>query len=106
MLEVYFIFICLFLLLLFLFYKSDIIYCIYFRSILTGLYPPTNGTATIYGNNIRTDMDEIRKSMGMCPQHNVLFEKWVYLLIKVICLFISWKFSVISQLIPTSFKNH
>uniref|UniRef100_A0A2R5LC21 Putative lipid exporter abca1 n=1 Tax=Ornithodoros turicata TaxID=34597 RepID=A0A2R5LC21_9ACAR len=44
-------------------------------SILTGLYPPTSGTAEIYGMDIRTDMDTIRHSLGTCPQFNVLFEK-------------------------------
>uniref|UniRef100_A0A3P9LUM4 P-type phospholipid transporter n=1 Tax=Oryzias latipes TaxID=8090 RepID=A0A3P9LUM4_ORYLA len=43
-------------------------------SILTGLFPPTCGTATIYGKDIRTDMDSIRLSLGMCPQHNILFQ--------------------------------
>ncbi|KAK2567067.1 ATP-binding cassette sub-family A member 2 [Acropora cervicornis] len=41
-------------------------------SILTGLFPPTEGTAYIYGCDIRMDMDKIRRSLGMCPQHNVL----------------------------------
>ncbi|NXL70257.1 ABCA1 protein, partial [Leptocoma aspasia] len=43
-------------------------------SILTGLLPPTSGTAYILGWDIRTDIDSIRKSVGMCPQHNVLFD--------------------------------
>uniref|UniRef100_A0A8C5BGX3 ATP-binding cassette, sub-family A (ABC1), member 4b n=1 Tax=Gadus morhua TaxID=8049 RepID=A0A8C5BGX3_GADMO len=42
-------------------------------SILTGLYPPTSGTAFINGRDIRTEMDEIRTSLGMCPQHNILY---------------------------------
>ncbi|XP_025920538.1 ATP-binding cassette sub-family A member 7 [Apteryx rowi] len=42
-------------------------------SILTGLMPPTSGTAYILGWDIRSDIDSIRKTMGMCPQHNVLF---------------------------------
>uniref|UniRef100_A0A8C5A380 ABC transporter domain-containing protein n=1 Tax=Gadus morhua TaxID=8049 RepID=A0A8C5A380_GADMO len=42
-------------------------------SILTGLFPPTSGTALIHGLDIHTDMDAIRKHLGMCPQHNVLF---------------------------------
>uniref|UniRef100_A0A3P8YQ17 ABC transporter domain-containing protein n=1 Tax=Esox lucius TaxID=8010 RepID=A0A3P8YQ17_ESOLU len=42
-------------------------------SILTGLFAPTSGTAIINGYDIRTDMDTIRKHLGMCPQHNVLF---------------------------------
>ncbi|KAM6369110.1 LOW QUALITY PROTEIN: phospholipid-transporting ATPase ABCA7 [Pluvialis apricaria] len=43
-------------------------------SILTGLLPPTSGTAYILGWDIRSDIDSIRKTMGMCPQHNVLFD--------------------------------
>nr|KAG5700800.1 hypothetical protein BaRGS_035003 [Batillaria attramentaria] len=43
-------------------------------SILTGLFPPTSGTAFIYGKDIQTSIDEIRQSLGMCPQHNVLFD--------------------------------
>ncbi|XP_030259951.1 retinal-specific phospholipid-transporting ATPase ABCA4-like isoform X1 [Sparus aurata] len=43
-------------------------------SILTGLFPPTSGTAYIYGRDIKTDMDIIRSSMGMCPQYNILFK--------------------------------
>ncbi|KAL3870668.1 hypothetical protein ACJMK2_038713 [Sinanodonta woodiana] len=44
-------------------------------SILTGMYPPSSGSAIIYGLDIRTDMDTIRQSLGMCPQHSVLFNK-------------------------------
>ncbi|XP_014662041.1 PREDICTED: LOW QUALITY PROTEIN: ATP-binding cassette sub-family A member 1-like [Priapulus caudatus] len=44
-------------------------------SILTGLYVPTSGTAFIHGHDIMTSMDDIRKSLGMCPQHNVLFDQ-------------------------------
>ncbi|KAK3577511.1 hypothetical protein CHS0354_026468 [Potamilus streckersoni] len=44
-------------------------------SILTGLFPPTSGSATIYGHDIRMDMEVIRQGLGMCPQHNVLFDK-------------------------------
>ncbi|NWJ10124.1 ABCA1 protein, partial [Crypturellus undulatus] len=43
-------------------------------SILTGLLPPTSGTAYIQGWDIRSDMDSIRRTMGTCPQHNVLFD--------------------------------
>ncbi|CAI9718098.1 ATP-binding cassette sub-family A member 2-like isoform X2 [Octopus vulgaris] len=44
-------------------------------SILTGFFPPTSGYAMVYGHDIRTNMDVIRKDLGMCPQHNVLFDK-------------------------------
>ncbi|XP_078506456.1 retinal-specific phospholipid-transporting ATPase ABCA4 [Lissotriton helveticus] len=42
-------------------------------SIITGLYPPTSGTVFVRGRDIQTHMDTIRQSLGMCPQHNVLF---------------------------------
>ncbi|XP_041861136.1 phospholipid-transporting ATPase ABCA1 isoform X2 [Melanotaenia boesemani] len=43
-------------------------------SVLTGLFPPTSGTVYIKGLDIRYDMDIIRKTLGVCPQHNVLFD--------------------------------
>ncbi|XP_051505257.1 phospholipid-transporting ATPase ABCA1b isoform X2 [Myxocyprinus asiaticus] len=42
-------------------------------SILTGLFPPTSGTAYIMGRDIRSELSSIRQSLGVCPQHNVLF---------------------------------
>ncbi|XP_060113052.1 glucosylceramide transporter ABCA12 [Heteronotia binoei] len=42
-------------------------------SILTGLFPASSGTIFVYGKDIRTDQDTIRKDMGICMQHNVLF---------------------------------
>lgn len=44
------------------------------RSILTGLFPPTSGTVYVKGMDIRTDMDWIRRTLGVCPQHNILFD--------------------------------
>lgn len=43
-------------------------------SVLTGLFEPTAGTAHIYGLSIKRHMDMIRQSLGMCPQHNILFD--------------------------------
>ncbi|XP_029285305.1 LOW QUALITY PROTEIN: ATP-binding cassette sub-family A member 1 [Cottoperca gobio] len=43
-------------------------------SVLTGLFPPTSGTVYIRGLDIRHDMDIIRRTLGVCPQHNVLFD--------------------------------
>ncbi|KAF3819618.1 hypothetical protein GH733_015127 [Mirounga leonina] len=42
-------------------------------SILTGLLPPTAGTVLIGGKDIETSLDAVRQSLGMCPQHNILF---------------------------------
>ena len=44
-------------------------------SMLTGLFPASSGTAHINGKSIITDMDAIRESLGLCPQHNVLFDR-------------------------------
>ena len=44
-------------------------------SILTGLFPPSSGTAYVAGYDIRTDIGKVREGLGICPQHNVLFEK-------------------------------
>lgn len=49
--------------------------CLFDRSVLTGLFPPTSGTVYIKGLDIRSDMEIIRKTLGVCPQHNVLFDK-------------------------------
>ncbi|XP_039584511.1 ATP-binding cassette sub-family A member 12 [Passer montanus] len=42
-------------------------------SILTGLFPTSSGTIIVYGKDIRTDQEVIRKNMGVCMQHDVLF---------------------------------
>ncbi|KAM9795719.1 phospholipid-transporting ATPase ABCA1 isoform 1-T1 [Syngnathus typhle] len=43
-------------------------------SVLTGMFPPTSGTVYINGMDIRYDVDTIRRTLGVCPQHNVLFD--------------------------------
>ncbi|XP_048188352.1 phospholipid-transporting ATPase ABCA3 isoform X1 [Perognathus longimembris pacificus] len=43
-------------------------------SMLTGLYPPTSGHVYINGYEISQDMSLIRKSLGLCPQHDILFD--------------------------------
>lgn len=48
-------------------------------SILTGLFPPTEGTVFVDGLDIRSQFVQIRQSLGMCPQHNVLYD-WSLLL--------------------------
>lgn len=42
---------------------------------LTGLFSPSQGTALINGYDIRNDLNKIRGSLGLCPQHNVLFNE-------------------------------
>jgi ABC-type multidrug transport system ATPase subunit len=43
-------------------------------SMLTGLYTPTAGEMTVNNLNFKTDMTEIRKRLGVCPQHNILWD--------------------------------
>ncbi|XP_017465331.1 PREDICTED: ATP-binding cassette sub-family A member 3 isoform X3 [Rhagoletis zephyria] len=43
-------------------------------SMLTGMFPPTAGTAILNGSDIRTNIEGARMSLGICPQHNVLFD--------------------------------
>jgi ABC-type multidrug transport system ATPase subunit len=40
---------------------------------LTGLIPPSSGDAIIEGKRISSDMQQIRQSLGVCPQHDILF---------------------------------
>ncbi|XP_069839304.1 glucosylceramide transporter ABCA12 isoform X2 [Dendropsophus ebraccatus] len=43
-------------------------------SMLTGLFSASSGTIYVYGNDIRTHLDQARKSMGVCMQYDVLFD--------------------------------
>ncbi|KAI3440616.1 ABC transporter domain-containing protein [Psidium guajava] len=45
-----------------------------FISMMIGLTKPTSGTACVQGLDIRTHMDGIYTSMGVCPQHDLLWE--------------------------------
>jgi ATP-binding cassette subfamily A (ABC1) protein 3 len=42
--------------------------------ILTGLLSQTAGQAQVFGLDMFEQQDEVRKLLGVCPQHNVLFE--------------------------------
>ncbi|KAJ8951652.1 hypothetical protein NQ318_012323 [Aromia moschata] len=43
-------------------------------SMLTGLLTPNSGTAKVNGHDIRTNMAGVRSSLGLCPQHNIIFD--------------------------------
>lgn len=43
-------------------------------SMLTGLIEATEGYAEVFGIDIFNNMDEMRKMLGVCPQHDVLFD--------------------------------
>ncbi|XP_058465468.1 phospholipid-transporting ATPase ABCA3-like [Malaya genurostris] len=44
-------------------------------SMLTGMFSPSSGTAFVNDHDIRTDIEGVRRSLGLCPQHNVLFNE-------------------------------
>lgn len=44
-------------------------------SMLCGFSKPTSGEALIFGRSIHTGMEEIRSFMGVCPQHDILFNE-------------------------------
>jgi ATP-binding cassette subfamily A (ABC1) protein 3 len=43
-------------------------------SMITGLLVPSEGSASCYELDVFRDMPDVRKFMGICPQHDVLFE--------------------------------
>jgi ATP-binding cassette subfamily A (ABC1) protein 3 len=43
-------------------------------SMLTGMMAPTSGEMTVNGLDFKTDMQELRKTLGVCPQHDILFK--------------------------------
>ena len=42
-------------------------------NILTGLFEPTFGDGFIYGHSVVAEMETIRRFMGVCPQHDILW---------------------------------
>lgn len=43
-------------------------------SMLTGLIEKTLGSAKVFDIDIFNEMDELRKILGVCPQHDILFD--------------------------------
>jgi ATP-binding cassette subfamily A (ABC1) protein 3 len=43
-------------------------------SMLTGLLTPTSGEAQAFGLDIFADITSVREFLGVCPQHNILFD--------------------------------
>lgn len=43
-------------------------------SMLTGLIKKSVGSARAYGVDMFEEMEDVREFMGVCPQHDVLFE--------------------------------
>ena len=43
-------------------------------SMLTGLLTPTSGEAEVFGLDVFADITSVREFLGVCPQHNILFD--------------------------------
>ena len=41
--------------------------------VLSGLTAPTAGDATVFGHSIAREMHRVRRSLGVCPQHDILW---------------------------------
>ena len=41
---------------------------------LSGMFAPTSGDAYVGGKSILHQMKQVRKSLGFCPQHNILYD--------------------------------
>jgi len=43
-------------------------------NMLTGMMPITSGDAIVYGHSVKTQLPIVRADIGLCPQHNVLWD--------------------------------
>uniref|UniRef100_A0A671U5U1 ATP binding cassette subfamily A member 12 n=1 Tax=Sparus aurata TaxID=8175 RepID=A0A671U5U1_SPAAU len=43
-------------------------------SLLTGLYAPSSGAIEVYGRDMQTNIDDVRRELGVCMQYDVLFD--------------------------------
>ncbi|XP_051259483.1 uncharacterized protein abca12 isoform X6 [Dicentrarchus labrax] len=43
-------------------------------SLLTGLFAPSSGAIEVYGKDMQTNIDDVRKELGVCMQYDVLFD--------------------------------
>ncbi|XP_051937575.1 glucosylceramide transporter ABCA12 [Hippocampus zosterae] len=43
-------------------------------SLLTGLFAPSSGSIEVYGRDMQTNLDDVRKDLGVCMQYDVLFD--------------------------------
>lgn len=44
-------------------------------AMLTGMLRPTAGSALVGGHDVRAELAAVRSSLGLCPQHNILFDE-------------------------------
>ena len=42
---------------------------------LTGMLMPSEGDARVYGASVKKELEEVRKSIGLCQQFDVLYDE-------------------------------
>ncbi|CAJ1333106.1 unnamed protein product [Effrenium voratum] len=66
-------------------------------NMLSGMLPVSSGDALVYGKSVRRDMAQIRKMLGVCPQHDVI---WSELTVREHLEFFSKAKGVSPELLP------
>ncbi|KAG5510485.1 hypothetical protein GH5_06685 [Leishmania sp. Ghana 2012 LV757] len=44
-------------------------------NMMTGMVEPDEGDCYIYGSSVRTQLSQVRRQIGYCPQHNILWSE-------------------------------
>ncbi|XP_078056586.1 ATP-binding cassette sub-family A member 13-like [Mustelus asterias] len=77
-------------------------------SMLTGLYQPTSGAVYVNGKNMNQEMSVIREELGVCLQHDVLFESLTvreHLLLYGIIKAPQWTYKQLLQEVKMALEN-
>ncbi|XP_048464142.1 ATP-binding cassette sub-family A member 13-like [Rhincodon typus] len=77
-------------------------------SMLTGLHQPSSGTIYIRGRNMNREMSVIREELGVCLQHDVLFERLTvreHLLLYGIIKAPQWTYRQLLQEVKMALEN-
>jgi ATP-binding cassette, subfamily A (ABC1), member 3 len=44
-------------------------------NMITGIFPPSHGSAYVDGYNVRTQTRQARRSLSLCPQENIIYDE-------------------------------
>src|SRR4051812_31415587 len=59
-------------------------------NMLTGLFAPSSGTALVNGKSILYQLDEIRSSLGVCPQQYFTINSLSFLIVNISGAFLAF----------------
>lgn len=79
----------------------------YFSNMLTGMTSPSSGAAEVNGYSVNSsEIGYIRQNLGYCPQFNMLFDLWVFILeVHLLALTLSCILYLSSQWVCPSIMN-